>query len=385
MWITVKSKRAVEIDAQLVDLILNIYPEEKLTERHVFKKAFIFGSIEFQDLKSESEKILIPWQFFLLDKKNLQAELNHIEKTRIDRVSAKLLAKRKGAGDVTSRRIIDRLIRLQNYLSDNAILSTNSFCGSLVGMKDANAVSHIISYFGIDMGKFWDYPHKADALKYLIEKIEDKYINVSRGVLANKILPNWRVVQNSLYKNTSGFVLKDEKIPFVFLPSEINPDETDGRQIYTLIYLIILIGLNQYDFILEKDFKVEVLVAKGQSAKIHMMISEFLLPRAVTNQFRGQRVTHQLRDDLSARHKLTPTAVLVTLKIRGHFASQQEYEALLPPEYTAPQTKGPKHSPKIETSVKKFCGRHPFNFINTAIKSGAVQSVQAQYLYIRIC
>ena len=41
----------------------------------------------------------------------LEDELNHIQKQRADKVSAKLIAKRKGAGEVTSKRIIDRLIR----------------------------------------------------------------------------------------------------------------------------------------------------------------------------------------------------------------------------------------------------------------------------------
>lgn len=255
----------------------------------------------------------------------------------------------------------------------------NQFCGSLVGKNDKDAVSHILSYFSIDIDKFRNYKNKASSLEYLIKKIEDKNINISQGVLTNKMLPNHQVVNNSVYKNTSGFVIKDEKIPFIFLPSEINPDETDGRQIYTLIYLLVIIGLNQYNFFIEKDFKTKAIKAKGQQAKIYRITSELLLPRTQTDLLKDQTVTTEIRDDLSLKYKMTPTAVLVTLRIRNTI-THDEYKLLLPPEYKPQKNTNIMKSPGIETSVRKFCGKHSFDFINTAIKNGSVTSVQAQYL-----
>lgn len=379
MWVYVNNKRATEIDTLAIKGILDIYSEENLADRKIFKEALNTDSIDYRDLKNESSKILIPWQLFFLNSKNLKKELDHINKTRLDKVSSKLIAKRKGIGDITSKRIIDRLIRLQNFVSDDKSLNKNTFSGSLIGKKDTEVVDHILSYFSIDIDKFRGYKNKASSLEYLIKKIEEKNINISQGVLANKMLPAWQVVNNSIYKNTSGFVIKDDKIPFVFLPSEINPDETDGRQIYTLIYLIVIIGLNEYNFFIEKDFKTKALVAKGQQAKIYRLTSEFLLPKVETEKLRGQTITTQIRDDLCLKYKMTPTAVLVTLRIRK-IITKEEYKLLLPPEYKPTKNKGNMRSPNIETSVRKFCGKHSFDFINSAIRSGVVKNVQAQYL-----
>src|SRR3989344_90355 len=380
MQLTVNKKNATIIDSQVVRDILNIYAEEELFERPVFKDAFDNDSIEFKDLSSESEKILIPWQLFFLDGANLKKDLDHIHKTRIDKVSPKLIAKRRGIGSITSKRIIDRLIRLQNFICAIPNITTNTFCGSLIGKSETDAVAHTISYFAIDLNKFRTYKSKASALEYIIRQIETKNINISQGVLANKMLPAWQVVKNAIYKNTSGFVIKDDKIPFVFLPSEINPEETDGRQIYTLIYLITLIGLNEYNFFIERDFTAKAITAKGKQAKIYRITSDLLLPKTDTEKFRGQDITPEIRDDLSFRYKITPTAVLVTLRIRRIITSKEKYEALLPPEYVPPKNKIKTHAPSIETSVRKFCGKYSFDLVNGAIQNGSIKNVQAQYL-----
>jgi hypothetical protein len=379
MWLTIRKRQSIEIDSQVVKDLLNIYAEENLDKRNLFQKAFADDSIELSDLKSESSKILLPWQFFLLDQKNLQKEIDNIEKQRLGKVSSKLVAKRRGSGERTSRRIIDRLIRLQNYICDTEKLSDNKFCGSLINKDDSSVVATILDYFEIDIQKFRSYKNKAGALEYLIKHIENKNINISQGVLANKMLPAWQVVENSVYKNTSGLVVKDNRLPFIFLPSEVNPEETDGRQIYTLTYLLLLIGLNEYDFFIEKDFKSKALSAKGKQAKIFRLTSEFLLPKADTAPLKGQDITKHMVDDLSAYYKITPTAVLVTLKIRK-IISQKKYEDLLPKEYIPPKTKSNRHAPGIDTSVRKFCGKHSFDYVNGAFISGRITSVQAQYL-----
>ncbi len=373
--------KSTELDNSAVAQILSLYPEEKLIERPVFKNAFANDSINFAELQSESEKILIPWQLFFLDAINLKHELDHIEKQRADKVSAKLVAKRTGVGNVTSKRIIDRLIRLQNYISQNGSLPKNSFCGSLINKTEKEAVTHTTVFFGIDINKFRSYKNKSSALAYLIERVESKCINISQGVLTNKMLPTWQVVDNKIYKSTSGFVIKDDSIPFIFLPSEINPDEVDGRQIYTLIYLLALIGLNEYNYFLEKDFRATDLSSTGAQRKIYGITSEFLLPSHETEELRGKTITPQIRDNLASAYKITPTAVVVTLRMRKIIPTKEEYEALLPPPYK-PVTNIDRHvnAPRVETSVRKFCGKYSFEYINAGIRTNSLSSIQAQYL-----
>lgn len=379
MWIKANGTNSTEIEDNVIERVLGMYPEEKLIDRPIFSEAFANGHIDFMDLQAESEKILIPWQMFLLNRTNLDNQIAQIDKQRKYKVSSKLIAKRKGTGNVTSKRIIDRLIRQQNFLTSSVTFSNNSFCGSLQGMQTSQAVNHILTHFKIDRSTLWSFTSKGRALKYFIAQTEDKNINVSRGVLTNKLLPAWQVVQNDVYKSTSGFVIRDDQVPFVFLPSEVNPDEVESRQIYTLIYLIAIIGLEQYDYFLDKNFKAKILKAKGISAKLHSITTELLIPTTEVEPLREQSITSNMRDDLSNKFKVSPLALVTTLRMRG-IISKQEYDALKPPVYVPKKTKTHMNSPRVSTSVEKFCGRITFQAINIGIRSGSLSSVQAQHL-----
>lgn len=379
MWVTVNGTNSTEIDDSVVKRVLNLYPEEELIERTIFKEALASNNITFRDLQAESEKILIPWQMFFLTSANLNAQMAHIDARRLHKVSAKLVAKRRGAGDVTSKRIIDRLIRQQNFITSTNTLPKNTFCGSIKGIQTQRAVVDILNYFGISHATLWKYRGKGSALEYLIKQVESKNINISRGVLSNKLLPTWQVVPSDVYRSTSGFAIKDEYVPFVFLPSEINPDEVESRQIYTLIYLLSVIGLEQYDYYLDKDFKAKMMGLKGMSARIHAITTELLMPTVELEKLRVQKITTSMRDTLAAKFKVSPLALVTTLRMRG-IISKPEYESLKPAPYVPKKRAGHVRSPKVSTSVEKFCGQKSFHTINTAIQSGALSSIQAQYL-----
>lgn len=381
MWITINRIESTEIDEDVVRDILNLYPEEKLNERNVFQTAFTNKRIEYSDLLSESEKILIPWQMFLLDRVNYLKQIEHIDNERKHKVSEKLVAKRRGVGETTSKRIIDRLIRQQNFVSSTGSLPTNPFCGSIKELKVNDAVQHILKHFQIITNTLWLNKGKGKALEYIINRVETNNINISRGVLTNKILPTSKVVPSEVYRNTSGFVLKDESIPFIFLPSEINPDEVESRQIYTLIYLLVVIGLGEYEFYLEKDFTAKIIGAKGVTARIHAITSEILVPTIETNKLKGIPVTISIRDSLSNKFKVSPLALVTILHIRG-IISKHEYDNLKPaPFIPIKLSKDEKRSmPKVSTSVEKFCGKQSYEAINRGIRNGTLNSIQAQYL-----
>lgn len=290
-------KKSVNLDDVVVRRVLDLYPEEKLFERPIFKTGLAGTPVDFQKFQEECDKILIPWQLFLLTETNLGTELAHIESLR-QKVSQKLFAKRRGNSNVTSKRIIDRLIRCQNYVTQNGTFPKHNFCGSLKGMRPVDAAAHIAAFFEIDVAVFRS-KKKSSALAYLIKRLEEKNINVCQGVLTNKILPEVKGVRD-VYKGTSGFVIKDEKVPFIFIPSEINPDEKDGRQIYTLAYLLTIIGLEEYEYILNKDFKASLLASRGLQKRIYNIASEFFTFQALgyeislLSHFSNQRCMKQL-------------------------------------------------------------------------------------------
>jgi len=375
---------SVELDNRVIETLLNFYPEEKLSEHKVFKNAFSKGSITFNELKDISEKIHLPWQMFLLNLNNLKKELENIEANRLDKFPKNLLVihKRKGKGEITSKRIIDRQIRIQSFVTSQLPDSfVCNFSGSLKSKNVQDAVNYIINYLSIDLEHFRTRDSAEKSKNYLIEKVQSQgNINVSQGVRTNGILPE---IKNTfeLFKSTSGFVVKDKKIPFIFLPSEINPDENHFRQIYTLLYLLVVIGMEEYSHAIESySFKK----VKDDKKFRHMndIVSEILLPRSVTDNLATEDINKNLVNRLKEQYKISYTAILFVLRLRKKIDKDIQESLTLPqkePSLFIEVKKWFAH-PHISTSVKKFCGDIAFNKVNTAIKNNAIYPNQAQMI-----
>jgi len=375
---------SVELDNRVIETLLNFYPEEKLSEHKVFKNAFSKGSITFNELKDISEKIHLPWQMFLLNLNNLKKELENIEANRLDKFPKNLLVihKRKGKGEITSKRIIDRQIRIQSFVTSQLPDSfVCNFSGSLKSKNVQDAVNYIINYLSIDLEHFRTRDSAEKSKNYLIEKVQSQgNINVSQGVRTNGILPE---IKNTfeLFKSTSGFVVKDKKIPFIFLPSEINPDENHFRQIYTLLYLLVVIGMEEYSHAIESySFKK----VKDDKKFRHMndIVSEILLPRSVTDNLATEDINKNLVNRLKEQYKISYTAILFVLRLRKKIDKDIQESLTLPqkePSLFIGVKKWFAH-PHISTSVKKFCGDIAFNKVNTAIKNNAIYPNQAQMI-----
>jgi hypothetical protein len=379
MLVKTGHEKSVEIYDDVIRGVLGIYPEEKLLNRSFFENIFNLKYLSYKDLLKECEAILIPWQTFFLTPDNLKIQTEHIEKSRSNKFSPKFFAKRSGIGKITSKRIIDRLIRLQNFITNNYKLPKNQFCGLFKNTTLPESIKIFSDFFEIDTKKLSS--KSADVvLKYLIDMAELKNINISRGVLRGGILPEVKGV-NEVYKNTSGFVIKDECVPFIFLPDEINPDEVTGRRIYTLVYLLVCIGLDDYNFYIEKKFKVSALKMSGSDNIKHSIVTGILLPNEETEKLRGEKISKTVISQLTSKYKITPTAVITTLRRRGIIKTKEEYESLLPEPYKPIKSlPSPRKHAKITTSVEKFCGKTVYNLINAGIKNKILKSVEAQYL-----
>lgn len=375
---------AVVLDDNVFTTLLNFYPEERLLEHEIFKNAFNKGSITFNELKDISDKIHLPWQMFLLDLNNLKKELKNIGDNRLDKFPLSLLKihKRKGRGDTTSRRIIDRQIRIQSFVvSQLPEAFVCDFSGSLKDKTVQDVVKHIISYFDIDIKYFRTRDSAEKAKEYLIEKIQTKEnINISQGVRTNGILPE---VKNTfdLYKNTSGFVVKDKKIPFIFLPSEINPDENHFRQIYTLIYLLVVIGYEEYSHAIE-SYSFKKIKDDKKFKLINEVVSEFLLPVLVTNGLTMETIDQDLINNLKNQYKISYTAILFILRLRKKIDKDTQESLKLPEREPSVfhEIKKWFNHPHISTSVRKFCGNVAFNKVNNAIKNNSIYPNQAQMI-----
>lgn len=387
MILRVKSQDCLEIEDSVFQMILNFYPEEKLIAYKPFKEAIEENKISIVELKKLSLKIHIPWQMFFLSEKELKKELCEIEKNRIDKFPKRRvdLDKRKGLGNLTSKRVVDRLIRVQNFVSGQ--MSDDQKCkfiGSLKSKSIEDASLYISDYFNIDIKRFRSQKKPFDALNYLIESVESRGdINISKGVLKNGILSTIDPIKK-VYKNTSGFVIKNEKIPFIFLPYEINSEENHYRQILTLIYLIVVIGFDKYEFWCEESLSFNKITSDKDYNKIYSIVSEFLFPKTESDLFiKDKQISVALVNELKERYKVSYSAILKILKIRS-IIDPELFKSLELPKKDFESSEGILDlffgNQKLSKSAKNFSGSISFEFINKNIKSKMITPTQAQLL-----
>jgi len=377
--ITLKShgKKVVDIEENSFGEILNIYPDEHLNDRQIFKDARETGELSYTDLRSECDKLLIPWQIFLLKPDKLAIEIKQINDRRKSKFDKKLIANRSNEGEGVSLRIADRLISLQEYVRDGK--DVNEFPGILKNIHRDKWATIIVDYFQIDLSKL-RAGRKEIILGYLIASIEEKDIRIARGVLTHKLLPASNAIR-ATYRKSSGFVVRDSKVPYIFLPSEISDNETPGRQILTLLTLVVLIGLDNYNMYVTGS--LEMFIKNNRALRqAYDVVSEILLPFSETEKFSGIRITEQIRDDLASKFMLTPSAVVVTLRQRGLIDNDVDYQALLDDTFVEKVTteKQVKRTPHLDTAVRKLCGSATHNDIIEGIKTGVLSSTKVQYL-----
>lgn len=387
MILRVNNQDCLEIENSVFKMILNFYPEEKLIEHKPFKEAIEANKITILELKKLSSRIHTPWQIFFLSEKELKKELSEIEKKRIDKFPKGRvdLDKRKGLSNLTSKRVVDRLIRVQNFVSGQ--IPDNQKCqfiGSLNSKSIENASLYISDYFNINIKRFRSQKKPLDALNYLIESIEMKGdINISKGVLKNGILSTIDPIKK-VYKNTSGFVIKNEKIPFIFLPYEINPEENHYRQILTLVYLIVVIGLDKYEFWCEESLSFNKTISDKDYNKIYGIVSEFLFPKTETDLFiKDKNISVALVNEFKERYKVSYSAILKILKIRTIIGTELFKSLELPKkdfEYSEGILDFIFGNQKLSKSAKNFSGSVSFDIINKNIKSKMITPTQAQLL-----
>lgn len=377
MWLTHKGKRCVELDDRVFARLLTYYPEEELLRRPILEAAQEEGEISKSDLIKEADILFIPWQMFLLKWDNLLAQIKNIERNRKDKIRAVALSSRSGGSGPLPARLVDRYIRAQTFLTSASGLPPNPFNGCLRGKSISAAVAELRARLDLDMDAFWAKGTKERALEYLMGQSEKAQINVARGTADARLMPR-SSNHKALYKNVSGFCLRDERIPFVFVNSSMAEDEEPlGRQIYTLVYLLALVGLSQYTLI--RDWKPGASYAGRQGGylkRAHDIASELLLPAGALASYRGTQITEEVVLELGSRHKLTPTAILYRLKRDGYITAEEE-AALSGPSVVRKSSGRTAH---IENAVSKLNGRLVVTAVTTAFPKGLITQNQAQYI-----
>ena len=381
--ITIKtdSKKVIDISIMSIKKILNIYPDENHIDRPVFAKALLSRELTYSNLQSETKTLMIPWQLFFLKKEKLDKAINKINEKRRSKFDKKFLANRNNdTASSVSLRIVDRIIALQEFACTQ-VHDKNVFCGCLKHLHNDRWAKKIIDYFEIDTGMLYG-GHKNEVLNKLIACIETKNIRVARGVLDSKnmLLPVTETIRQ-IYRKSSGFVVQDKRVPYVFLPNELNDRETAGRQILTLFVLLILVGNDQYDIAVSGELELSI-NGTIELQQAFNVATEILLPPSATSKYKDTLINSETIKTLSEQYMLTPSAIIITLRRRGLIVSDKHKQELLDKIVTPPikGVKGYKRPPNIDTAIKKWCGTATTLDIIYAISSGSLSPIKAQYL-----
>lgn len=192
----------------------------------------------------------------------------------------------------------------------------------------------------------------------------------------------------SVYKNSSGFVLKDSRIPFIFLPGDLNPEEITYRQIYSLLYLLIIIGLEIYDYSVERPAVEGLRVSPSphsqegysQEGYIHDVVAELLCPSKFYDDLKlkiGDNIDVDIINDIRSNYKISFSAFITILSKRNLITSEQ-YETLKKSyKHSSSSQPGFGRMPKITNAVNKFLGRQATDIINKAVNGEKVNGEQA--------
>ena len=201
-------------------------------------------------------------------------------------------------------------------------------------------------------------------MEYLIQKIERQQVGVARFRIYRSIVPTIKEIR-ATYKSSSGFILHDDKLPYISLPYQEKRDdqieESFGRQIYTLLFLLVALALGKSNVEIGYEFEeFDHEFKRDENALIHGVVGEIMLPSSETDHLTKGLVTSDYILELSTECKLTPKAVLVILQKRGKVS--KDY-VLVRSESINNSKEEIRRSPKISTAISNFYGESMANII----------------------
>ena len=374
--ITIYNKTIFRIDASNIKNILNLYPDEKLWEHGVFQEILETGKLRLdQGFMRTVQSMNIPWQLFCLTTNRLDEQLDKMKAQRLDQ-PAFFVANRANNASRISTRMADRIIGWQAFLNHrNQNLRPNLFLGAFPELQAAKLAQQIIDSLEIDMLSFRSLS-KGKALQYLIECAERQQFGVARVVYDHGLLP--RVKQSrEAYNRSSGFIIYDKNVPFLFLPAASGLDEAPGRQIYTLLLLITMAFKGYHNLLLIPNKEERFDQIEGYSTKeeqiLYEAVNEILLPKCITNDFVGIQIKGEHVRKWANKYNLTPRATLVILAMRN-LVKMNDIELVKPPQKSG----GMPLSSSM--AIRKLCGDYTSRHLIQALRNKDITSTQFEHL-----
>ncbi len=305
-------KDSIKTDKRSFLALLDLSPIKQYVS---YQNAVVSNEIKFSDLKELATKADVPYPLFFATKEIIDVHIKDKEKNLFEKLPSKSEMQLNSRGKMKLEDIeliVKDLGRKQEFLKTRILPATNdnSFVGFIakkVKEKVANneLADDIRKYLNIDLSVMRKMS-KDDVLRYLCDKSEDK------GVLVS--FSSYDFMPQNIDKElgVSGFCVKDKKFPYIFINTRDGDDnpkilETAGRQIFTLLAMLVCIAMNKFIFSTKKGH-----TKSDETKKIYSIVGELLIPRED-----AESIDVSSLEDLKegARlFKVTPSMLLVRLR-----------------------------------------------------------------------
>lgn len=376
------NKDKIKTDKRVFLALLDLSPIQSLVS---YKNALKNNEINFSDLKDLARRADIPYPLFFAPKEQVDFQIKDKEKSLMGKFPTKseMQSGYRGTlkkGDIEL--IIKDISKRQEFLK-NRIIRTgpdNSYIGYIAKKIKAGHSNKMIAqefrdYFGIDLLQMRKL-NKKSIVSYLCGKAEDKDIFVS--------LSSYNFMPQNIDKDLgmSGLCVKDKRFPFIFVNTGDGDEdpmilETEGRQIFTIISMLVCIGMNK--FILNSG---KGLLKKPEYKRMYALTGEILVPE---EDVKGMDISSldEIKE-LANIFKVTPSVVLFRLKEVGTIGSKEasKYFNLLQSEVKNKKNT-PQHSPSLITGYSKYNGQRFSREIVKAYNSKKITSDEVKHMLFR--
>jgi len=376
------NKQTVAIDKNVFVDLLELSP---LRERASYINAITNNEISFQDLKSLAQKADIPYPLFFAPSDKVQKQLD--EKNR--RIYSKLPTKdeirlsSRGRIEIDEiELIIKDLGRKQEFLKKRLLPESalNTFVGCVAKMEKAERpnveiASEIRKLLQIDLTLLRSFS-KQKVLRYICRKAEERGIFIS--------FSSYNYMPQNIHKEVelSGICIKDKKFPFVFINSRDGDDnpkilEPDGRQIFTVLSMLVCIGLNRFVISTKTTKKDE-----GAHKKVYAIVGELLIP---TKDLLGIKFDTINNIKESAQYfKVTPSMLLMRLRELNKI-DKIKFESFLNKLRDEIKKRAPKqrNAPLQINAYSKYNGERFSKEVIGAYRSGKISQEEVKSLLFR--
>ena len=305
-------KEKIKTDRRVFLVLLDLSPIKQYV---AYQNAVLSSEIKFSDLKELATKADIPYPLFFATKEVIDVHIKDKERNLFEKLPSKSEMQLNSRGKMKLEDIeliVKDLGRKQEFLKTRILPATNdnSFVGFIAKKAKEKVANNeladdIRKYLNIDLSVMRKMS-KDDVLQYLCDKSEDK------GVLVS--FSSYDFMPQNIDKElgVSGFCVKDKKFPYIFINTRDGDDnpkilETAGRQIFTLVAMLVCIAMNKFIFSTKKGH-----TKSDETKKIYSIVGELLIPRED-----AESINVSSLEDLKegARlFKVTPSMLLVRLR-----------------------------------------------------------------------